>query len=699
MSIIGRWIGSRPAIEPQVEAADCGYVCISAVMALLGQPRSVADIKRVAGTTCRGLTVKQVRNGLGCLGVKADAVFFDKNNVDAYPDIGILLLDRGHFIVVARKRRQSLEIYDPMIGWSWISVRRLRRSLSGFAIMVHDQARKPARAIRAPSFQRHLIRSTLDNRFLSRALALFAFAQIFTLVLPLIAMQSVDRSIRTESLGFAGVVIVGFLLLSFVNALSGTIGEFIQAKLKQRMYRRLGGLTFDSILAKKPTWFENLSGAAIQNQLNSLQVHMDFTVDGLRACATLVITILVGITALLFISPWLAVPGLISLALTTALDVVLVRRQRGLMSASVEASQRRHAFVLGTLVQMPLMVRHGSVRRCRAEYVRLMTRVGSAGAALQVLQGWRATVTSLLKSSETIVFVTLAAWFMSVGEYSIGGFVAIGAYKDLLAGALSSVFQLAIRHNAMAIHRIQAGMLLQEDRTGTDMAGMEVHEGGLRVRDLSFRYGTLDGLALRNANFDLAGGQCLVIKGVSGSGKSTLAKLLTGVVSPSQGQILIDDNPVAYPVRGLAAVLQTDRLITGTIRDNVALYRPDVTDSEIWKALEICLCDEFVRDLPMRLHSLVAETMAGLSGGQRQRLMLARAVAGGPKILLLDEATASLDVETEGAIMRNFRQLGMTLVVISHRPEVWNFGDKVIEIDAGEFVIPCDMSREQRNFA
>src|SRR4051812_23298142 len=110
MGLFKNLLRARPVIEPQVEANDCGYVCISAVMGLLGRPTAVADVKRVAGTTSRGLTIKQVRNGLNELGVEADAVFFDKNRVEAYPALGVLLLDRGHFVVISRKRRHSVEI-------------------------------------------------------------------------------------------------------------------------------------------------------------------------------------------------------------------------------------------------------------------------------------------------------------------------------------------------------------------------------------------------------------------------------------------------------------------------------------------------------------------------------------------------------------------------------------------------------------
>ena len=683
-----RWFrkltGNRPTVEPQSEASDCGYVCISAVMALTGNPKSVDDVRQAVGTTSRGLTIKQVRDGLKKFDVKSDAIFFDKNRSEAFPSFGILLLDRGHFVVSTQKRGRQIEIFDPLIGWTWISIKRLKRSVTGFGIQIDEKIAHNWRSIRLPTLSRKLMKLTLDPSFLLKALGLFVCAEILALALPLLAMQSVDSSVAKGSLSFAGMIVVGFLALSTVNALTKIVGEVTHAKIKQKMYRRLGGVVFDALSVKSSDWYERSSGASIQNQIQSLQVQLDFLVDSLRTGTMLAISIVAGLGVLMFISPWLAIPGLISLALTTSLDLFLASRQRGLMSASVEANQRRQAFVFGSLVQMPLMVRHGSVRRCRAEYTKLMMRVGSAAGALQVLQGWRSTLGAFLKSAETIIFVTLSAWLMAKGQYTIGGFVALGAYKDLLAAALSSAFQLGIRHNSMAIHRLQAGKLLEDLTSQSVPQGMHVESGVLSVRHLSYRYGTLDQLAIDNISFDVVAGNCLMVRGISGSGKSTLAKLVAGVASPLHGRILIDGQPASFPAHGLAAVLQIDRLIAGSIRENIVLYRSDVSDADIWQALEVACIDEFVRELPMRLNSLVAEEMTGLSGGQRQRLLLARALVGKPKILILDEATSSLDVKTESKIMANLRALKTTMIVVSHRPEIWSFGDEVIEISDGK---------------
>ena len=132
---------------------------------------------------------------------------------------------------------------------------------------------------------------------------------------------------------------------------------------------------------------------------------------------------------------------------------------------------------------------------------------------------------------------------------------------------------------------------------------------------------------------------------------------------------------------GLASLMQTDRLFAGTIRENVTLLRKDHSDKEVLEALQIVDMHDFVMALPMGLNTFISEGSAGLSGGQRQRMLLARALILRPRLLLLDEATASLDVTTERAIFDRLKSLKMTIVAITHRPEVWSLWDVILDLD------------------
>ena len=196
-------------------------------------------------------------------------------------------------------------------------------------------------------------------------------------------------------------------------------------------------------------------------------------------------------------------------------------------------------------------------------------------------------------------------------------------------------------------------------------------------------------------NFSAQPGECVAITGPSGSGKSTLVKIVAGLIEPSAGEIKIDGvSPTAETV-GLAAVLQTDKLVSNTIRENVRLFRRDATDTDIHAALSLADLGDFMSELPMGLDTPVAEGKGGISGGQRQRILIARSLLGYPKVLILDEATSNLGVESEAKVLRNIKCLGVTMIVCAHRPELWKHADSLYTLREGTLVRIGGQSADQ----
>ncbi|MEA3060338.1 MAG: ATP-binding cassette, subfamily bacterial CvaB/MchF/RaxB [Sphingomonadales bacterium] len=669
-------------IEPQTETGDCGYVCMSAVMALLGRPMLIDEIKDVAGTTARGLTLRQVRDGLRACGATAEAVSFDRSNVRAYPCPGVVLLSRGHYTVIARRRGERFQIFDPQFGWSWTTRKKLARSCNGLGIAVEGVA-GPARSA-APRRNKLLpvpLATILASRAGRVAILSFALAQLVTLVLPLLSMWSVDKSVRGLSIGMVGIICVGFVALSLSNVLISLVGELVQNKTKRVVSVALSRVTFDSLAEKPAYWFDRNTAASLQNRIASVNTQLDFYLGMIRAIGSVVVTSAVGIAVLLFISPWLMVPGILSLLLSAFMDLMFQRSQRDFFGSAVETGQRRQAFVLDTLAQLPVIARFGALASARIRYASMVRTAATVDARLQSLRGWRTALVNLMKSGDTLFFVTLSAAFMARGHFTIGGFVALGAYKDLLATSAGTVFQLLLQRQSLRVHELQAAALLTSDGTKTPTA-RHVTRGEVVLANVSFKYGSLDRPALSDVNLHARPGECIVIRGASGAGKSTIGKLLVGVAAPTGGSILIDGLPVTDTLLGVAAVLQSDRLIGGTIRDNVALFRPDVSDSAILAALGRAALDDFVLSLPMGLNTAVGETGVGLSGGQRQRLLIARALLGDPRLVVLDEATSSLEVEIEARILEGLRACGATTILMAHRPEVWALADRLYTLES-----------------
>ena len=214
---------------------------------------------------------------------------------------------------------------------------------------------------------------------------------------------------------------------------------------------------------------------------------------------------------------------------------------------------------------------------------------------------------------------------------------------------------------------------------------------GLRLTDVSFSYGRNP--VFTQADLVLKRGEFAVISGISGIGKSTLFKLLLGVLKPDAGKVEIETADGSLPADKTTRTLfsyvpQGNLLFSGTVRDNICFVKADATEAEIDRAVRVSCADEFLRELPEGLDTVLGEGGRGLSEGQMQRLAVARAVLTDAPVLLLDEATSALDAATERRLLENLKALpGKTCILISHKKAAVDVCDREIEIQDGRVAI------------
>jgi ATP-binding cassette subfamily B protein len=215
--------------------------------------------------------------------------------------------------------------------------------------------------------------------------------------------------------------------------------------------------------------------------------------------------------------------------------------------------------------------------------------------------------------------------------------------------------------------------------------------GHITLRGVSFRYGNR--AVIHDLDLDVRPGEMIGLVGHSGSGKSTLVNLICRFYDVSEGQILVDgvdirQMRVADYRRHIGLVLQEPFLFYGTIAENIAYGRPDATREEIIAAARAAHAHDFILRLPQGYDSLVGERGQGLSGGERQRISIARALLINPRILILDEATASVDTETEKEIQKALENLvrGRTTIAIAHRLSTLRRADRLVVMDRGRKV-------------
>jgi subfamily B ATP-binding cassette protein MsbA len=230
---------------------------------------------------------------------------------------------------------------------------------------------------------------------------------------------------------------------------------------------------------------------------------------------------------------------------------------------------------------------------------------------------------------------------------------------------------------------------LDEDATRQEVPPIV---GGVEFQDVWFEY-TAGQPVLRGVSFAAAPGTTTALVGSSGSGKSTLISVVMAFNRPTQGRVLIDGRDLAglrlaeYRAQ-LASVLQENFLFDGTIADNVAYARPGSSLEDVKEACRVAHCDEFISKFPDGYATVVGERGIKLSGGQRQRVSIARAILARPRILILDEATSSLDSESEQMIQDGLRQLrsGRTTFVIAHRLSTIRSADQILVLEGGQVV-------------
>ena len=311
------------------------------------------------------------------------------------------------------------------------------------------------------------------------------------------------------------------------------------------------------------------------------------------------------------------------------------------------------------------------------------------------------TAISFMSMSSTVVVGIVGALVMFIGtrEY-LGAKLTIGQYGEyaiFLAYLIAPAFQV-----------VSVGTQLTEaiaglDRTRELLAEAEEDDdphrtyrvpdgqfiGDVRFDDVHFAYHA-DKPVLRGISFVAPPGTVTALVGPSGSGKSTIISLITAFHNPDAGKILLDGVDLTTVELGsfrshLGVVLQESFLFDGTIRDNVAFSRPDATEEQILEAARIARVDEFATRFPEGYDTIVGERGVKLSGGQRQRISIARAILADPRILILDEATSSLDSESEALIQEGLAYLmrGRTTFVIAHRLSTIRRANQILVIDGG----------------
>jgi ATP-binding cassette, subfamily B, bacterial CvaB/MchF/RaxB len=287
-----------------------------------------------------------------------------------------------------------------------------------------------------------------------------------------------------------------------------------------------------------------------------------------------------------------------------------------------------------------------------------------------------------------VAVIWLAALLVMDGRFSVGMLFGFLAFKMLFITRISNLVDKAIEFRMLDLHaeRIADIALAEPEQmqpaTFTPSAAPLLIEG----RGLGFSYG-IEGFTFRNIDFLVRPGETVAIVGPSGAGKTTLVKVLVGLLDRTEGTLTYSGRDVrewdraAYRGR-IGVVLQDDQLFVGTLEDNISFFDPAHDPARVRECATSAGIAEDIEAMPMQYNTIVGSLGVALSGGQKQRVLLARALYHQPQVLFLDEAFDQLDLAREREITERLKTLGISLVIVSHRPETVREVDRTVRLGA-----------------
>jgi len=524
------------------------------------------------------------------------------------------------------------------------------------------------------------------------------FASALGLVFPLIMGGLVDTAIgedgTNEALNRIALLLLAvFLAQALFNYLRSyslaVVGEGVVADLRKSVYARIVQLPVP--------FFDKRRTGEITSRLTSDASVIQTTVSSAVAQALAQgITLIGGVTLMIILSPRLSLTVLVFLPIAIIAAAFFGRKLNRISTAFQDEIAAANAFADESIASIRVVKWFTAEDDSTERYDRAIAK--SYDVALR-----RARLRALLVPSVTFVgFGTLAVvlWVggrqVLAGTMTAGQLVSFLLYTLTVAGAIGTFTGLYSQLQEALGASLRIFELLGEPTEIHDPDQPQsppIREGSIRLESVSFSYSGRETGVLHEIDLTVAPGELVALVGPSGSGKSTITELIPRFYDVTGGRVIVDGVDVRFQDldelrQQMAAVPQEVQLFSGTISENLKVSKPDATDAELIEAASAANAHGFISEFPDGYETVVGERGIRLSGGQRQRVAIARALLADPRILILDEATSSLDAESEGLVQEALERLmvGRTTLVIAHRLSTVRAADRLVVLTDGRIV-------------
>lgn len=688
------WQKLKIPVIIQTERAECGLACIAMICHAHGLKASLDQLRIRFPLSRLGTKLSTIVNISTKLGLHARPVRAEVSELVQLRLPCILHWKMNHFVVLASIKSKQFEIYDPASGRKLIGNKEFSDCFTGVLLELWPaenfqsgtSQQQPAipwwkMAGKVPGFWRSI----------SQALILALILEVISLALPLFTQLVVEGVSFGADYQLLFTLAFSFALLALSATLFGAVRSWAIGSIRIQLGLQATGNIFAHLIRLPAAYFERRQLGDVVSRFNSINVIQQIVstsvveagLDGIMVSLTLL---------LMFIySPQLAFIPILSVVAYATLRALTYEKYAQASIGTILANARQQNRLIEG-IRLAQTIRIASAQGMyQSRFMNLATDVANSLIRAQKFDVVFMAVSSGLFGMERILLLTFGAILLSEGSLSTGALVALVFYAYQFSSRAKNLVD-----NALQIYllRVQGGRLAdivnakQEDGLVTEYVSNEIN-GTLSVRDISFRHSEGAPWLLRGVGFRVERGQFIAIMGPSGAGKTTLVKILLGVIDGAGGAVEIDGvniknvGKVTYREM-LGVVMQDSDVFTGSIAENISMFDTGAPLERVVHVAKIALLDDDIRKMPLGYNTNLGSIDNHLSAGQKQRLLIARALYKSPKILIFDEATCHIDIETEKRIYQNLRELQITLIAVTHRIATLHEVDQVLHLRDGK---------------
>lgn len=494
--------------------------------------------------------------------------------------------------------------------------------------------------------------------------------------------------VDTGSMRLLTAIILFMVCVNIASLLLSTVKSLLTTRINTKLDITVQAATMARVMSLPADFFKSYSSGDLSSRCGQMNSLCNMLVSAILSTGLTSVFSLIYITQIFTYAPALVIPALSIIIATILFTTLTALAQMKLAKKQMEAGAKEYGMSYALISGIQKIKLSGAEKRAFARWANVYTQ----RAKLTYNPPTFLKYSSVFSMAISLIGTILMYYFAANSHVSVADYYAFNTAYGMVSGAFMSLASIALTAaNIKPILDMAKPIMDTVPEISADKQVVTRISGGIELNNISFRYNESMPNVLDNLSLKIKPGQYVAIVGTTGCGKSTLMRIMLGFETPQKGAVYYDGKDLSRMDlkslrRKIGVVMQNGKLFQGDIFSNITISAPWLTIDDAWRAAELAGIADDIRRMPMGMHTIISEGSGGVSGGQRQRLMIARAIAPKPRILMFDEATSALDNLTQKKVSESLDGLKCTRIVIAHRLSTIKQCDRIIYLDNGKIV-------------